>query len=88
MERIDSKLPVDLLERCGIFVTCQIGDDVPYLIKGCMGENTLMIGTDYGHADSSTELDALTVLQESGGISAAMHRKIVEDNPRKFYGLV
>jgi hypothetical protein len=45
------------LEKSGIFVTCQIGDDVPYLIKNCMGENTLMIGTDYGHADSSTELD-------------------------------
>jgi predicted TIM-barrel fold metal-dependent hydrolase len=52
-----------------------------------MGENTLMIGTDYGHADSSTELDALTTLKNEGGISAETHRKIVEDNPRKFYGL-
>ena len=24
------------------------GDDVPYLIKTSMGDNTLMIGTDYG----------------------------------------
>jgi predicted TIM-barrel fold metal-dependent hydrolase len=60
---------------------------VPYLIRCCMGEKTLMIGTDYGHADSSTELDALTTLKDSGGISAAQHRKIVEDNPRAFYGL-
>ncbi|MDH3442572.1 MAG: amidohydrolase, partial [Deltaproteobacteria bacterium] len=59
METADRKLPNDLLERYNIFVTCQIGDDVPYLIKSCMGENTLMIGTDYGHADSSAELDAL-----------------------------
>ena len=82
-----SRLPDDLLERCGIFVTCQIGDDVPYLIKSCMGENTLMIGTDYGHADSSTELDALTTLKQSGGITSQVHQKIVEDNPRRFYGL-
>jgi predicted TIM-barrel fold metal-dependent hydrolase len=88
LETVDSKLPDDLLERCGIFVTCQIGDDVPYLIKSCMGENTLMIGTDYGHADSSTELDALTTLKNGGGISAVQHKKIVEDNPRTFYGLV
>jgi predicted TIM-barrel fold metal-dependent hydrolase len=87
MERVDRKLPEDLLERCNLFVTCQIGDDVPYLIKSCMGENTLMIGTDYGHADSSTELDALTTLRESGGITPGMHKKIVEDNPRAFYGL-
>ena len=40
-----------------------------------MGENTLMIGTDYGHADSSTELDALTTLKNSGGISAAQHKR-------------
>ena len=86
-DTVKNKLPHDFLERSGIFVTCQIGDDVPYLIKSCMGENTLMIGTDYGHADSSTELDALTTLKESGGITPQMHHKIVEDNPRAFYGL-
>jgi hypothetical protein len=87
LDKVGNRLPDDLLERCGIFVTCQIGDDVPYLIQSCMGENTLMIGTDFGHADSSTELDALTTLKNSGGISAAQHKKIVEDNPRAFYGL-
>ncbi len=87
LETVDRKLPNDLLERYGIFVTCQIGDDIAYLIKSCMGENTLMIGTDYGHADSSTELDALTTLKEGGGITPQMHQKIVEDNPRVFYGL-
>jgi hypothetical protein len=45
-----------------------------------MGETTLMIGTDYGHADSSTELDALTTLKDEGGINPEMHRKIVEYN--------
>ena len=46
-----------------------------------------MVGTDYGHADSSTELDALTTLKDSDGISAEIHGKIVEDDPREFYGL-
>jgi hypothetical protein len=87
LDTVNQKLPNDFLERSGIFVTCQIGDDVPYLIQSCMGENTLMIGTDYGHADSSTELDALTILKESGGITSRMHKRIVEDNPRAFYGL-
>lgn len=43
-----------------------------------------MLGTDYGRANSSTELDALTALKNAGGISAEMHRKIVDDNPRLF----
>jgi hypothetical protein len=47
----------------------------------------MMIGTDYGHADSSTELEALARLKETGGISPDMHKKIVDDNPRAFYGL-
>ena len=88
MDTVNSRLPDNLMEEYRIYVTCQIGDDVPYLIRNHSGEGTMMIGTDYGHADSSTELDALTTLKESGGISAAQHKKIVEDNPRKFYGLV
>jgi predicted TIM-barrel fold metal-dependent hydrolase len=87
MDTKESRLPENLMEEYRLYVTCQIGDDVPYLIKSHTGENTMMIGTDYGHADSSTELDALKTLKESGGITAAAHRKIVEDNPRAFYGL-
>jgi predicted TIM-barrel fold metal-dependent hydrolase len=59
---------------------------VPYILKHS-GENTLMIGTDYGHNDSSTELDALTTLRETGGITPEVHKKIVDDNARAFYGL-
>jgi uncharacterized protein len=87
LDTVHSKLPEDLLKQHGLFVTCQIGDDVPYLIERCAAQNVLMIGTDYGHADSSTELDALTTLRENGGISPEIHKKIVDDNPRAFYGL-
>lgn len=87
LDTVASRLPDNLLEEYGIYVTCQIGDDVPYLIKNHTGENSLMIGTDYGHADSSTELEALRTLKESGGITPEMHKKIVDDNPRRFYSL-
>lgn len=84
LDTADDKLPASIMEEYGLFVTCQIGDDVPYLMRQA-GERTLMIGTDYGHADSSTELAALTTLQETGGITPEMHTKIVEENPRAFY---
>ena len=86
MDTVEDKLPEELLKEYNLYVTCQIGDDVPYLMRQA-GEGALMIGTDYGHADSSTELEALTSLKEDGGISEAMHTRIVEDNPRQFYGL-
>jgi predicted TIM-barrel fold metal-dependent hydrolase len=86
MDTVSSRLPENLMDEYRIYVTCQVGDDVPYLLNHT-GQNTMMIGTDYGHADSSTELEALTRLKETGGISAGMHKKIVDDNPRAFYGL-
>ena len=87
MDTVNSRLPDNLMEEYRLYVTCQIGGDVPYLLNHT-GQTAMMIGTDYGHADSSTELDALAALKRNGGISPETHKRIVEDNPRKFYGLV
>jgi len=49
-----------------------------------------MIGTDYSHADQSAEIQALDVIEqraEKREISASVARKILDDNPRRFYGL-
>jgi predicted TIM-barrel fold metal-dependent hydrolase len=86
MDTVNSRLPDNLMEAYRIYVTCQIGDDLPYLLSHT-GQGAMMIGTDYGHADSSTELEALTRLKETGGISLEVHKKIVDENPRAFYGL-
>ena len=47
-----------------------------------------MIGTDYTHADQSAELRALDVIEQksaTGEISPEAARKILTDNPRRFY---
>jgi predicted TIM-barrel fold metal-dependent hydrolase len=51
------------------------------------GEDSLMIGTDYGHHDPSTELNAIHLLRNDQRIAPAAISKILETNPRKFYGL-
>jgi predicted TIM-barrel fold metal-dependent hydrolase len=51
------------------------------------GENCLMIGSDYGHADNASELLALAKLKENGEIDAKVIDKILYHNPAKFYGL-
>jgi predicted TIM-barrel fold metal-dependent hydrolase len=86
-------LPVDLKEdlfrRYRFYVACQTNDDLPYILKYGT-EDSLMIGTDYSHADQSAEIQALDVIEQrgaSGEIPAAVARKIVDDNPRRFYGL-
>ena len=46
-----------------------------------------MIGTDYGHHDPSSELNAIRLLRNDPRIGATVIDKILESNPRKFYGI-
>ena len=79
----------DLFRRNRFYVACQTTDDLPYILKYGT-EDSLMIGTDYSHADQSAEIQALDVIEqrgERGEIPASVARKILDDNPRRFYGL-
>src|SRR6266446_8144909 len=79
----------DLFRRNRFYVACQTNDDLPYILKYGT-EDSLMIGTDYSHADQSAEIHALDVIEqraEKGEIPASVARKILDDNPRRFYGL-
>ena len=46
-------------------------------------EGNLVIGTDYGHNDTSTELLALNKLRDSGGLNAWLTTKMLETNPTR-----
>ena len=79
-------LKQELLQANRFFVACQTQDPLAYLID--LGfEDNLMIGSDYSHADGSAELDALRILREDSGLSPSVTKKILEDNPRAFYGI-
>ncbi len=69
-----------------IFVTCQMDDDLPHILEYA-GEDNLVIGTDYGHADSATELHAMQGLQQREDIELRVVAKILDDNARALYGL-
>jgi len=79
-------LPDNPLKAYRLYVSCQTDDDVPYLL-GYAGEDNLVIGTDYGHNDQSTEIEALRNLRESGGLDARAYAKITDANARALYGL-
>ena len=80
------KFPDNVLKEYNIFVTCQTDDDIPYILK-CAGEDYIMIGTDYGHFDPSSEIDAISVFKSMDGISDTAMSKILFDNPKMLYGL-
>jgi uncharacterized protein len=69
-----------------IWVTCEVGEDIPYLTAK-IGEDVLMIGTDYGHTDRSAELESLSKLRNAPDITEQQKRKILSDNPAKLYAI-
>ncbi len=79
----------DLFRRCRFYVACDTTDDIPYILQFA-SEDSLMIGTDYTHADQSAELRALDVIDRMGAegeIPTGVAKKILDDNPRRFYGI-
>lgn len=69
-----------------IYVTAQVDDDIPYIVNG-VGEDVLLIGTDFGHTDASSEYDALIKLRTMSGITETARRKMLSDNPAKLFAL-
>jgi predicted TIM-barrel fold metal-dependent hydrolase len=69
-----------------MFVACEVTDDIPYILSYA-GEGQIMLGTDYGHHDPSTEINAFTLIRERKDLSPEQILKITDTNARTLYGL-
>ena len=82
MKMLNFDMQKDLLKTYRFYSTCDTLDDFAYLLQ-FGAEDQLMIGTDYGHADQASEIDAHSVLRaraKAGELSPAMLQKILSDN--------
>ena len=80
------KWPDNLLKEYGMFVTCENSDDIPYIVREA-GEDNLVIGTDYGHTDISSDVDAIRIFRQRNDLTPAVKEKILSDNSRALYAL-
>ena len=85
-QRRGKSLPKDLLRDLRLYVACQTDDDLSYVLQYA-GEDNLVIGSDYGHADTSSEIEALRRLKERSEFNPAVINKILDDNARALYSL-
>jgi predicted TIM-barrel fold metal-dependent hydrolase len=85
-ETESKRFPEDVFQAYKVFVTCQTDDDLPWILKYA-GEHSLVIGTDYGHTDPSSELDAIAVLRQMDSISQETKDRILSHNPKALYNL-
>lgn len=77
----------DLFRAYRIYVACEADEDIPYLAE-FIGEDNLLIGSDYGHNDPAEEKRLMETLRARTDVPDRLIDKIISDNPRRFYGLV
>ncbi|HEY7165640.1 MAG TPA: amidohydrolase family protein [Candidatus Binatia bacterium] len=80
------KWPENPMLEYGMYVTCENSDDISYIVREA-GEDCLVIGTDYGHTDTSSDVDAIKVFRDRTDVSPGVKQKILSDNARALYGL-
>jgi predicted TIM-barrel fold metal-dependent hydrolase len=85
LQRRKRELPKDPLKANNMYVACQCTDDLEYVLRDG-GADNLVIGTDYGHADTSSEIEALRRLKANGKLAPAVIDRILDDNARALYG--
>ena len=77
------KLP---FKEFNIYVTTETNDDFEYVLRYA-GEDNVVIGTDYGHTDASSEVDAIDIFRANDLVADPVKKKILDDNPRALYAL-
>ena len=79
----------DVMRSNHMYVTCEVDEDLSYLLK-YIGEDNLLLGSDYSHSDPAQEMSFIRRLQQradAGDIPQSVVKKITDHNPRAFYGL-
>jgi predicted TIM-barrel fold metal-dependent hydrolase len=80
------KWPENPMREFGMYVTCENSDDLAYIVKEA-GHDNLVIGTDYGHTDTSSDVDAIRIFRERTDLTDEVKQKILSDNSRALYSL-
>jgi len=86
LRRLGRRMPDNLLAENRMYVACEVTDDIPYILSYA-GEGQIMLGTDYGHHDPSTEINAFTLIRQREDLTADQITKITDTNARALYGI-
>lgn len=69
-----------------IYVAARTDDDFPYVMQYA-GRGNLVLGTDFGHEDPASELDAFDKLKRMPGIDVKAIEDIYAANSKRLYAL-
>ena len=80
------KNPQDLFRDYRFWVACEADEELPHLLN-YIGEDHIVIGSDYGHNDPSKEPEFVKNMRAREDVSPAVVEKILSHNARALYGL-
>lgn len=78
--------PTEYLKRGNIYLSVEVDEDIQYLLQ-FLGEDQLVIASDYPHGDPSHEEDMVGEVEKRTDLPEKLRQKILSDNPRRLYGL-
>ncbi|MQA65710.1 MAG: amidohydrolase family protein [Alphaproteobacteria bacterium] len=84
--RRGKRMSEDTLRSNNMWIACQVTEDLDYIVRWA-GEGQLVVGTDYGHNDTSTEIEAMRVLRDEKKLNSGVIDKILGANASALYGL-
>ena len=86
-QKLSRDVPYNIFPEYRIYAACETDDDLPFILKYA-GPDNIVIGTDYGHTDISSETDAIGIFRSTDyDITEEEKIKILSDNPRRLYAL-
>jgi len=76
--------PADWFREGRAFVTCELDEDLPYLLQ-YVGEDGLMLSSDYPHGDPSADETYVEKLQLRDEIPDRVKAKLLGENASRFF---
>ena len=69
-----------------LYIDCTFDENLPEILKFA-GEDNLVLGSDFGHTDFGTDVEAQKGLLARTDVEQSILKKITDDNGRRLYGL-
>jgi len=80
------KNPREYLKGGNVYVSVEADEDIPYLVN-LIGEDQLVIASDYPHEDASREEEMVKQLEGRAEIVSTLREKILGQNAERLYGM-
>ena len=78
--------PSEYLRKGNIYISVEADEDINHILQ-FIGEDQLVIASDYPHGDPSHEEDMVGEVEKRTDLPARLRAKILSDNPRRLYRL-